>query len=130
MPPNFLTRQYGLTNDSELAASLSPNERSMAARAGIGFTVAHKALLDGALQSANVVRGSVTLDAAASKAVTVTGATSGSFAFICPTNAAAASLMAGASSLYVTAGTDQITLATADTGSAAGTETFSYLVFI
>lgn len=75
--------------------------------------------------------GSFTLAAAATTTVTDTNVTANSVVLPFPTNASAATLMAGASSLYVsakTAGTS-FTVATADGGNAAGTETFEYLIY-
>lgn len=72
--------------------------------------------------------GTFTMAAAASKAVTETRVTSGSKIVLQATNAAAATLMSGASALYIsatTAGTS-FTVTTANGASAAGTETFNY----
>lgn len=74
--------------------------------------------------------GTVTLSAAASTVVANPSVTATSVILAMPTNAAAATLMAGSNSLYVsarTAGTS-FTWATAAGGSAAGTETFSYVI--
>jgi len=75
--------------------------------------------------------GTFTLAVAAT--TTVTDANTGSLSVITlmPTNAAAATLMGSAKSLYVsarTAGTS-FTDATADASAAAGTETFSYSIY-
>ncbi len=74
--------------------------------------------------------GNFTLGAAASTVVAQTLVTASSLIFLQPTNAAAATLMAGSSSLYISAKSAGVsfTVATADAGSAAGTETFSYLL--
>lgn len=74
-------------------------------------------------------RGSFTMAAAASKVVTDTTIKVGSIVLLMPTNAAAATLMAGANSLYVSARTPgaSFTVATAGGGNAAGSETFEYL---
>lgn len=74
--------------------------------------------------------GNFTLANAATTVVPNVKVTASSLVFLQPTNAAAASLMAGASSLYVSAKSAGVsfTVATADAGSAAGTETFSYLI--
>lgn len=87
-------------------------------------------------QIANILRtllprmsGSFTLAAAATTVVPQTGIASTSVIALTPTNAAAAALMAGAKSLYVSAKTQgaSFTVATADASAAAGTETFNYL---
>jgi hypothetical protein len=73
--------------------------------------------------------GSFTMGAAATKVVADTTIKAGSIVLLMPTNAAAGTLMAGATSLYVsarTAGTS-FTVATANAGNAAGTETFEYI---
>lgn len=76
--------------------------------------------------------GTFTMAAAATKDVAETRATAGSVVRLMPTNAAAATLMAGASSLYqVVASTvvgTSFRVATADGVAAAGTETFSYTI--
>lgn len=73
--------------------------------------------------------GSFTMAAAATKTVTDGNVTTTSFISLTPTNASAAALMAGANSLYVTAGTGSFVVSTAGGGSAAGTETLAYAVF-
>jgi hypothetical protein len=78
----------------------------------------------------NVSIGTFTLAAAASTTVSNTSVRASSFIVFVPTNAAAGTLMQGTKSLYrstVNAGTSFV-VATADGGSAAGTETFSYAV--
>lgn len=72
--------------------------------------------------------GTVTLDADASTTVTDINCSAASFIAITPTNAAAATLQAGASHLYVTPAAGSFTLNTADAGSAAGTETFAWAI--
>lgn len=74
------------------------------------------------------VTGTVALGAAATTVVANTSATASSVVVLTPTNAAAATLMAGAKSLYVSARSAGVsfTLATADGNAAAGTETFAY----
>ena len=74
------------------------------------------------------VTGTVTLDADASTTVTHDLCTASSVILLMETNAAAASLMAGASRLYITPAAGSFALATADAGNAAGTETFTYLI--
>ncbi len=72
---------------------------------------------------------SFTMSAGASHAVSDTRVTPNSFIVLSPTNAAAATLQAGASALYITgktAGTG-FTVNTAS-GSATGTETFDYWI--
>jgi hypothetical protein len=73
-------------------------------------------------------RGSFTMSAAASKAVAEASIKTGSIVLFMATNAAAATLMAGADSLYVsTSAGVGFTVHTAGGGSAVGTETFEYL---
>jgi hypothetical protein len=78
----------------------------------------------------NALTGSVTLDADASTTVSNNNITSTSKITITPTNAAAATLQAGASAVYVTNRTSETSfdLDTADAGNAAGTETFEYTI--
>lgn len=73
--------------------------------------------------------GSFTMDAAASKAVSDTYCATSSFVVITPANAAAATLVSGASSPYWAAAAGSFTVSTADGSSAAGTETFNYAIF-
>jgi hypothetical protein len=70
-----------------------------------------------------------TMDAAASKAISDKRITANSHISLTPTNVAAANLMLGASSLYISARTAGVsfTVHTAS-GSAGGTETFSYSI--
>lgn len=76
------------------------------------------------------ITGSFTMANAASKVVTQTAIAANSIVTLSPTNAAAGTLMAGANSLYHSANTAgaSFTVATAGGGSAAGTETFNYIV--
>lgn len=77
------------------------------------------------------ITGTFTLAAAPTTTVTQPGIKSTSLVVLTPTNAAAATLMGGVKSLYVSAlapGTS-FTVATANGTNAAGTETFSYAVF-
>jgi hypothetical protein len=64
------------------------------------------------------------------KAVSNTAVTANSKVFIMPTNAAAAALMAGINSLYVSALSvgASFTVTTGNADAAAGTETFNYLI--
>lgn len=72
--------------------------------------------------------GTFTLSAAATTVVSDTTTTAGSTLSITPTNAAAATLMQGTKSLYLSArsANTSFTVATADATAAAGTETFQY----
>lgn len=90
----------------------------------VPFSGAIRSLVD------NSVVGGFTMDAAASKAVSNTVVTANSRIFLFPTNAAAATLQSGASALYISARTasTSFTVSTANAGSAAGTETFNFLV--
>ena len=84
----------------------------------------------GAAFPGSAVQGTFTCSAAATTVVSDTNVTATSVVLIVPSNAAAATLMAGSSSMYLsarTAGTS-FAVATADSGSAAGTETFIYLI--
>ena len=73
-------------------------------------------------------RGSFTMAAAASKAVADTSIKTGSVILAMPTNASAATLLAGSHNLYFTTSPGVgFTVHTADGGNAAGTETFDYL---
>ena len=74
--------------------------------------------------------GTFTMSATASKVVTDANVKTTSYiSSPTPTNAAAATLMGSAKSLYVTAATGSFTVSTANGGNAVGTETFSYAVF-
>ena len=75
-------------------------------------------------------QGTFTCSAAATTTVTDANVKATSTILLTPTNAAAATLQAGASHLYLSARTEatSFALATADSGSAAGTETFQYLI--
>lgn len=75
--------------------------------------------------------GTFTLAAAATTTITQPAVQSNSIIVPLPTNAAAATLMGGTKSLYVSAkvaGTS-FTVATASGVAAAGTETFQYLIY-
>lgn len=72
--------------------------------------------------------GTFTMAAATSKTVTDANVTAGSFVSLTATNAAAATLMAGANALYVSTASGSFVVATAGGGAAAGTETFAYSV--
>jgi len=78
-----------------------------------------------------VMKGTFTLAAAATTTVANTSAGYWTNVMIMPTNAAAAALMNGSKSLYISAKTNDTSFAvrTADGGSAAGTETFSYMFY-
>ena len=78
-----------------------------------------------------VISGSFTMTATATLVVTEPGVQSLSTITLQATNASAGTLMGSAKSLYISAkvpGTS-FTVATASTGNAAGTETFSYTIF-
>lgn len=78
----------------------------------------------------SAVQGTFTCANAATTTVADTHTKATSVILIMPTNAAAADLMAGASSLYLSARTAGTSFAfsTADAGSAVGTELFSYIL--
>lgn len=75
--------------------------------------------------------GTFTCAIAATTTVPQTAVQANSVILLMPTNAAAATLMSGANSLYVSARTANTSFAvsTAAAGSAAGTETFTYALF-
>lgn len=74
--------------------------------------------------------GTFTCSAAASTTVNDTRVGQGSVILLSPTNAAAATLMAGTKLLYVSAlvATASFTVTTQDGTAAAGTETFGYVI--
>lgn len=74
--------------------------------------------------------GTFTMGAAASTVVAEAEVTATSFIFLMATNAAAGTLVGSTESPYISAKSAGVsfTVATADGGSAAGTETFSYLL--
>lgn len=76
-----------------------------------------------------ITGGTFTCANAATTTVTQILTKANSLIFIMPTNAAAGTLMAGATSLYLSARTADTSFAvtTANAGAAAGTETFLYL---
>jgi hypothetical protein len=76
------------------------------------------------------IAGAFTCAAAATTVVPQTAVMATSIILLSPTNAAAGTLMAGATSLYVSARTPgtSFAVATANGGAAAGTETFSYVI--
>ncbi len=74
--------------------------------------------------------GTFTMAAAASKVITDANvSTTSVIPPPTPTNAAAATLMGSTKSLYITVGSGSFTVTTASGVAAAGTETFSYIVF-
>lgn len=75
--------------------------------------------------------GSFTMAAAATKVVTDTNVTATSIIILMPTNAAAGTLQQSTETLYISAKTAgaSFTVATADAGSAAGSEAFDYLIY-
>lgn len=83
-----------------------------------------------ALLQLAVATGTFTCAASATTTVTNTSVAANSMIFITPTNAAAGTLMAGATSLYLSARTVGTSFAftTANAGAAAGTEQFLYVV--
>lgn len=94
--------------------------------------VAINGLRDAILSTFPRVTGTFTLSAAASTVVPNTSVTSTSIISLTPLNAGAATLMAGANSLYVSARTSgaSFTVSTAAGGSAAATEQFQYLLVV
>jgi len=73
--------------------------------------------------------GAFTMSAAASKSVTDANCSSASYVVLIPINAAAGTLQGSAKCLYVTAANGAFTVSTASAASAAGTESFLYLIF-
>ena len=125
------------TDNNEYIDSETDGRLDIAATTAIDFIVGGTEVMtldaSGAiagLETTNGPVGTFTAGAAATTAVTNTSVTAASIIFIQPTNAAAATLMAGASSLYISARAAGVsfTVATADAGNAGGTETFNYLV--
>lgn len=112
-------QQFGYGNDDAMtilkaiATNLSAQTTALKQFLGVGGT-----------------GGNVTLANAATTVVANTRVAAASLIFLQPTNAAAATLLAGSSSPYISAKSAGVsfTIATADAGSAAGTETFSYLI--
>jgi hypothetical protein len=92
--------------------------------------VAINGLRDAIINSFPRITGTFTLSAAATTTVPNTSVTSTSIISLTPMNAAAAALMAGANSLYVSARTSGASFAvsTAGGGAAAGTEIFNYML--
>lgn len=76
--------------------------------------------------------GAFTMGAVASQVVPAPAVVAGSRVWLSPTNAAAATLMAGTKSLYHNAGANvagaSFTVATADATNAAGGEQFAYII--
>lgn len=81
-------------------------------------------------QVASITGGTFTCAASATTTVLEPLTAANSFILLMPTNAAAGTLMAGATSLYISARTANTSFAvsTANAGAAAGTETFGYLI--
>ncbi len=75
--------------------------------------------------------GTFTMSAAATKVVSETNVASNSVILLTPTNAAAGTLQQSTETLYISSISSGVsfTVATADGGSAAGTETFSYVIY-
>jgi hypothetical protein len=75
--------------------------------------------------------GSFTMAAAATKVVADTNVAANSVILLTPTNAAAGTLQQSTETLYISSISAGVsfTVATADAGSAAGTETFQYLIY-
>ena len=100
---------------------------------GSTFTALFSVLASGAIQELETSNGPVgtfTLSAAATTPVNNTSVTASSIIQVFPTNAPAASLMGGTSSLYISARTAGkcFAVSTADGNSAGGTETFNYII--
>jgi hypothetical protein len=79
--------------------------------------------------NADRARGTFTMDADASTTVTDANCNASSVIVLMPTNAAAATLWGSTEAPYVTPGGGSFTVQTADGGAAAGTETFTYMIF-
>jgi hypothetical protein len=75
--------------------------------------------------------GTFTMAAAATKVIADTSVAANSVVTLTPTNAAAGTLQQSTETLYISAISPGVsfTVATADGGSAAGTEQFSYLIY-
>ena len=97
---------------------------------GINQNLAELTSQFGAMFALNAFSGTFTAANAATTTVTDANVTATSAIFIFPTNAAGGTLMGSAKSFYLsarTAGTS-FTVTTADANSAAGTETFVYII--
>lgn len=83
------------------------------------------------LALSRLTSGTFTMTATATLVVPNTAVTANSVVLLIPTNAAAGTLMQSTETLYISAKSPGVsfTVATADAGSAAGTETFSYVIF-
>jgi hypothetical protein len=81
-------------------------------------------------QVSSIAGGSFTCAASATTTVTETATAANSYIILIPTNAAAGTLMGSTKSLYISARTADTSFAvsTASAASAAGTETFIYLL--
>ena len=74
------------------------------------------------------VGGTFTMAAAATKTITNASVTTSSRIFLTPTNAAAGTLQGSNKCLYVTAANGSFTVSTASGASAAGTETYAWVL--
>ena len=94
-------------------------------------TVSASSYLRGDQTWKTITGGSFTLDAAATKTVNNSAVMGSSIIIAFPTNAAAATLMNGIKSLYLSAKTAGVSfeVATANGTNAVGTEIFNYLIF-
>lgn len=89
-------------------------------------------LVNAVLKTFPRVNGSFTMTAAATTVVTQTAVTANCRIFLASTNAAAGTLVGSAKSPYISVKTvgASFTVATANAASAAGTETFDYVIVI
>lgn len=113
-------------------AQIDSNSSSMLGQAqGVTKNLAELVnVMRSAFSPMNVHQGQFTCAAAATTTVSDANVKAGSFIALMPTNAAAATLMAGSHSLYISVRNEgaSFVVSTADAGSAAGSEIISYIV--
>lgn len=120
--PSVASQGQGTAGGTDIVTSLQGIIRQI--------TAGNAALVASILATFPRTVGSFTLAAAATTVVTQPTIKANSVVLFVPTNAAAATLMGSAKSLYLSALTPgaSFTVATASAASAAGTEKFSYIV--
>lgn len=112
-----------------MAISISGSSDAMLGQAaGVNKNLSEIASILRSAFPMSAAQGTFTCAAATSTTVADTNVKATSFISITPTNQAAATLMAGANALYLSARTAGVSFAVAGTGAAGGTETFQYLI--